>query len=214
MQSILYGATTGHLPLSPVNALYYKLDASLAQVLSLCHLASAILALKRGACLLVASLQQRLGVARLSSLSSFPPTPLGYNARPPGGAFPYMRQHADTIAKAIVDRVFAAVPGLNTNLSARFAGAPLPGSLVPYQQAHKAALAAGREAHVRSLQNPPPPDPTIVVRAPPPSPVWVRAWAEAQGHVEAEMAVQKAEEDAYVRSMALNGWPSKPRHAP
>jgi hypothetical protein len=116
-----------------------------------------------------------------------------------------MRQHADTIAKAIVDRVFAAVPGLNTNLSARFAGALLPGSLVPYQQAHKAALAAGREAHVRSLQNPPPPDPTIV-RAPPPSPEWARAWAEMQGHSEAERAVQKAENDAYMRLMALNGW--------
>jgi hypothetical protein len=34
----------------------------------------------------------------------------------------------------------------------------------------KAAHAAQLEAHVRALQNPPPPDPTIVVRAPPPSP--------------------------------------------
>ncbi len=44
--------------------------------------------------------------------------------RPPGGAFPHMRQHANTIAKATVDRVFAVVPCLNTNLSANYAGAP------------------------------------------------------------------------------------------
>jgi hypothetical protein len=84
------------------------------------------------------------------------------NARPPGGAFPYVRQHADTIAKATVDRVFAAVPGLNTNLRARFAGAPPPGSpwkppphIVPYQQAHKAALVAQRGCRTRRLRTRP-----------------------------------------------------------
>jgi hypothetical protein len=43
---------------------------------------------------------------------------------------------------------------------------------------------------VSSLQNPLPPDPTIVVRAPQPLPEWARAWAEMQGHSEAERAVQ------------------------
>jgi hypothetical protein len=56
------------------------------------------------------------------------------NARHPGGAFPFMRQHANTIATATVDQVFVAVPSLNTNLRARFAGEPPP-HLVPYQQA-------------------------------------------------------------------------------
>jgi hypothetical protein len=46
--------------------------------------------------------------------------------RPPGGAFPYMRQHANTIAKATVDRVFAAVPGLKNAARANYAGAPPP----------------------------------------------------------------------------------------
>ncbi len=46
--------------------------------------------------------------------------------RPPGSAFPYMRQHANTIAKATVDWVFAAVPCLNTNLRANYAGALPP----------------------------------------------------------------------------------------
>jgi hypothetical protein len=69
-----------------------------------------------------------------------------------------------------------------------------------------AAQAAQLEAHVRALQNPPPPDPTIV-RVSPASPEWARAWAEAQGHAEAERAVQKAGDDSYVCLMALNGWP-------
>jgi hypothetical protein len=91
-----------------------------------------------------------------------------------------MRQNANIIAKATVDRVFAAVPGLNTNLRARFAGAPPP-HLVPYQQEHKTAQAAQLKVQVSALQNPPPQDPTIV-RAPPRSPEWARAWAEMQGH--------------------------------
>ncbi len=44
---------------------------------------------------------------------------------PPGGAFPYMmRQHASTIAKATVNGVFAAVPGLRNATRANVAGAP------------------------------------------------------------------------------------------
>jgi hypothetical protein len=47
----------------------------------------------------------------------------------PACPFPYMRQHADAIAKATVDWVFAVVPGLDKNeLRARFAGVTLPGS--------------------------------------------------------------------------------------
>jgi hypothetical protein len=46
--------------------------------------------------------------------------------RPPGGAFPYMRQHANTIAKATVDRVFAAVPGLKHAARANYSGIPPP----------------------------------------------------------------------------------------
>jgi hypothetical protein len=45
-----------------------------------------------------------------------------------------------------------------------------------YQQAHKAAQKAQLEAHVPALQNQQPLDLTIV-RAPPPSPAWARAWA-------------------------------------
>jgi hypothetical protein len=126
---------------------------------------------------------------------------------PPGGALPsYMmrQQHPKTIAKATVDRIFAAVPCLNAKLCSRFSDPPPP-NLIPYQQAHKAAQAAQLTANVNALQNPPPPDPTIL-RAPPPSPEWVRAWAEMQGHSEADRAVQKAEEDAYMRSMARDGW--------
>jgi hypothetical protein len=51
-----------------------------------------------------------------------PPAP-----RPPPGAFPfYMRQHANTIAKATVNGVFASVPGLKNAARANFAGALPP----------------------------------------------------------------------------------------
>ncbi len=43
------------------------------------------------------------------------------------GAFPYMRQHANTIAKATNDWVFAAVPGLKNAARANYAGTPPPG---------------------------------------------------------------------------------------
>jgi hypothetical protein len=134
--------------------------------------------------------------------------------------------HADTIAKATVDLIFAVVPCLNTNLRARFASAtpppestwkppPVPDPPVTAQeeearveqaQAHKAAQMAQMEAHVHALQNPQPLDPGMV-RAPPLSPDWAQAWAQAQAHEEVQKAAQKAGEDAYVRSMALNGWP-------
>jgi hypothetical protein len=124
---------------------------------------------------------------------------------PPSGAFPYMRQHANTIAKVTVNGVFAAVPGLDAKLRARFSDPPPP-NLILYQQAHKAAQAAQLTAHVNALQNPPPPDPTIV-RAPPPSPdKCPRAWAGMQAESEAERAVQKAGDDPYMCLMARDGW--------
>jgi hypothetical protein len=61
-----------------------------------------------------------LWAARAPPAAAWPPPPLPpppltdwrNNARP-HGACPYMRQHANAIAKATVNRVFAAVPGLN-----------------------------------------------------------------------------------------------------
>jgi hypothetical protein len=43
---------------------------------------------------------------------------------PGRGGFPHMPQHDGTIARARVNRAFAAVPGLNRALRANFAGAP------------------------------------------------------------------------------------------
>ncbi len=62
--------------------------------------------------------------------------------RPPGGAFPYMRQYANTIANATVDRVITVVPGLKSAVSANYAGAPPPKDTwnqigdFPWQQVH------------------------------------------------------------------------------
>ncbi len=63
--------------------------------------------------------------------------------RPPRGAFPYMRQHANTIAKATVDRVFAVVPCLKNASRANYAGAPPPENTwnqigdFPWQPVHR-----------------------------------------------------------------------------
>ncbi len=127
----------------------------------------------------------------LAPTSSFPADRLAEQRVHPQH-LPYMHQHAYSIAKTTVDWVFAAVPCLNTNLSARIAGASPPGSTwkppplpVPdppvtaqevepfivggqvYQQAHKAAQKVQLEEHVCALQNQQPLDPAIV-RAPPP----------------------------------------------
>jgi hypothetical protein len=161
-----------------------------------------------------------------------PPPPLtdGRNNARPSCPFPYMRRNADAFAKATVDRVFAAVPGLNKNeLRERFAGPPgstwkpppLPDPPVraqeearmgqAHQHPHQAAQQAQMEAYVRAQQNPPvraqpllSPD---MMRLPAPSPEWAPAWAQAQAHEEARKAARKAGEDAYARALALNGWP-------